>query len=338
MKAEDIEKRLANAFIAAVLMLAGTVAVLAGPVAAASAQEPSPAPEEVRVEVVVHRDGEPIPTPDAAGLRLFVDDRQTAFDWIPEEPIALAVIMDLSSSMTGEKLRAAVRGISGLFSSLGEDDRCALLSFTRRIELHSGWEGTCADAAEAAGALRSGGPAALNNALTLALGLLAAAPGRPVLALFTDGVDGASWTRDTWPLVAAAGQAPLVFAVTAPAAQGAGRVGGLYGSVSADDLANQITFEGRHLQDSGRDLRGLRNTDPFWALAELAQLSGGALVRTEGSPEEIEAELASLGAAVRARTSLRFRPPAGLAPGWYSLRVESSAGEVQHRIGFAWPE
>jgi hypothetical protein len=213
--------------------------------------------------------------------------------WTGQEPLSVAAVFDLSSSVSGARLRAAVAGIQSLFSSLDEEDRCALLGFTRSVELHAGFDGTCADAAAAAAQLRSGGPAAFNNALTLAFGLLADRPGRPVLVVFTDGVDGASWARDSWPLFAAAGVPPTVLAVTAPPnLTRSGRVGGTYGSISADDLAKQITFEGRHLQDEDRDLGGLRNVDPFWALVYLADISGGQLVRTSGDAAEIEAALA----------------------------------------------
>ena len=202
-------------------------------------------------------------------------------------------MFDLSSSVSGARLRSAVAGVEALFSALDAEDRCALLAFTRSVELHADWDGTCADAAAAAAELRSGGPAAFNNALTLAFGLLADRPGRPVLVVFTDGVDGASWARDSWPLFAAAGVPPTVLAITAPPnLTRSGRVGGTYGSISADDLANQITFEGRHLQDEGRDMRGLRNVDPFWALTYLTAISGGQLVRTSGEPGEIESALA----------------------------------------------
>ncbi|MDE2712242.1 MAG: VWA domain-containing protein [Acidobacteriota bacterium] len=213
--------------------------------------------------------------------------------WTGQEPLSVVAVFDLSSSVSGARLRAAIAGIQALFSALDDEDRCALLGFTRSVELHAGWDGTCADAAVEAAALRSGGPAAFNNALTLAFGLLADRPGRPVLVIFTDGVDGASWARDSWPLFAAAGLPPTVLSVTAPPnLTRSGRVGGTYGSISAEDLANQIEFEGRHLQDSERDLRGLRNVDPFWALTYLAEISGGRLVRTSGEAGEIEAALA----------------------------------------------
>ncbi|MDE2661038.1 MAG: VWA domain-containing protein [Acidobacteriota bacterium] len=213
--------------------------------------------------------------------------------WTGQEPLSVVAVFDLSSSVSGARLRAAIAGIQALFSALDDEDRCALLGFTRSVELHAGWDGTCADAAVAAAELRSGGPAAFNNALTLAFGLLADRPGRPVLVIFTDGVDGASWARDSWPLFAAAGLPPTVLSVTAPPnLTRSGRVGGTYGSISAEDLANQIEFEGRHLQDSERDLRGLRNVDPFWALTYLAEISGGRLVRTSGEAGEIEAALA----------------------------------------------
>ncbi|MYF77684.1 MAG: VWA domain-containing protein, partial [Acidobacteria bacterium] len=118
--------------------------------------------------------------------------------WTGQEPLSVVAVFDLSSSVSGARLHAAIAGVQALFSALDDEDRCALLGFTRSVELHAGWDGTCADAAVAAAALRSGGPAAFNNALTLAFGLLADRPGRPVLVIFTDGVDGASWARDSW--------------------------------------------------------------------------------------------------------------------------------------------
>lgn len=312
----------------------GAGSALPGP--AQTVADGSPEQREVRIEAFVHHDGEPVRVTSAGTLEVFVDDRPAAFDHDPAEMLSVLAVVDLSASVAGPRLRAAASGVAALFSGLGPGDRCALLSFTRSLELHTDWEDGCGAAAEAAAALRSGGPAALNNALTVALGLLAEAPGRPVLALFTDGVDGASWTRDTWPLFAAAGNAPLILAVTAPPVVGAGGVGGVYGTVSREDLENSIVFEGRTLMDRGRDLRGLRNTDPFWVFEELARRSGGALVRTGGDPEEIESALAGLGARIRKRLSLRLDAAAFL-PGPHRVRVTSPAGEVRHTASFAVP-
>ncbi len=255
-----------------------------------SVSEPAPA-----VRIQAHPEAPSAPGVGGAGLDLLRrrrDDLPRPV-WTGQEPLSVVVVFDLSSSVSGARLRSAVAGVEALFSALDEEDRCALLGFTRSVELHAGWDGTCADAAAAAAELRSGGPAAFNNALTLAFGLLADRPGRPVLVVFTDGVDGASWARDSWPLFAAAGVPPTVLAITAPPnLTRSGRVGGTYGSISAEDLANQITFEGRHLQDEGRDMRGLRNVDPFWALTYLTAISGGQLVRTSGDAAEIESALA----------------------------------------------
>lgn len=255
-----------------------------------SAPEPAPA-----ARIQAHPEAPSAPGVAGAGLDLLRRRREDLPRpvWTGQEPLSVVVVFDLSSSVSGARLRSAVAGVEALFSALDEEDSCALLAFTRSVELHAGWDGTCADAAAAAGELRSGGPAAFNNALTLAFGLLADRPGRPVLVVFTDGVDGASWARDSWPLFAAAGVPPTVLAVTAPPnLTRSGRVGGTYGSISAEDLANQITFEGRHLQDEGRDMRGLRNVDPFWALTYLTAISGGQLVRTSGEAGDIESALA----------------------------------------------
>lgn len=266
----------------------------AGGVAESSGEESARATVPA-VRIQAHPEAPAAPGVGGAGLDLLRrrrDDLPRPV-WTGQEPLSVVAVFDLSSSVSGARLRSAVAGIQTLFSALDDEDRCALLGFTRSVELHAGWDGTCADAAAAAAELRSGGPAAFNNALTLAFGLLADRPGRPVLVVFTDGVDGASWARDSWPLFAAAGVPPTVLAITAPPNLArSGRVGGTYGSISADDLANQITFEGRHLQDEGRDMRGLRNVDPFWALIYLAEISGGQLVRTSGDAAEIEAALA----------------------------------------------
>ena len=276
------------------------VAILApGPLSVGGLSE-SAAAEDARgpaatVRMQAHPEAPTAPGVGGAGLDLLRrrrDDLPRPV-WTGQEPLSVVVVFDLSSSVSGARLRSAVAGVEALFSALDGEDRCALLAFTRSVELHADWDGTCADAAAAAAELRSGGPAAFNNALTLAFGLLADRPGRPVLVVFTDGVDGASWARDSWPLFAAAGVPPTVLAITAPPnLTRSGRVGGTYGSISADDLANQITFEGRHLQDEGRDMRGLRNVDPFWALTYLTAISGGQLIRTSGEPGEIESALA----------------------------------------------
>ncbi len=265
----------------------------AGGVGESAAGENTPG-RAAAVRMQAHPEAPTAPGVGGAGLDLLRrrrDDLPRPV-WTGQEPLSVVVVFDLSSSVSGARLRSAVAGVEALFSALDEEDRCALLAFTRSVELHAGWDGTCADAAAAAAELRSGGPAAFNNALTLAFGLLADRPGRPVLVVFTDGVDGASWARDSWPLFAAAGVPPTVLAITAPPnLTRSGRVGGTYGSISAQDLANQITFEGRHLQDEGRDMRGLRNVDPFWALTYLTAISGGQLVRTSGEAGEIESAL-----------------------------------------------
>lgn len=279
--------------LTAVAILAPCLLPAGGPSEPAAGENARRMAAAVRIQA--HPEAPTAPGVGGAGLDLLRrrrDDLPRPV-WTGQEPLSVVVVFDLSSSVSGARLRSAVAGVEALFSALDEEDRCALLAFTRSVELHAGWDGTCADAAAAAAELRSGGPAAFNNALTLAFGLLADRPGRPVLVVFTDGVDGASWARDSWPLFAAAGVPPTVLAITAPPnLTRSGRVGGTYGSISAEDLANQITFEGRHLQDEGRDMRGLRNVDPFWALTYLTAISGGQLVRTSGEAAEIESALA----------------------------------------------
>ncbi len=295
--------------------------------------------QEVRVEVLLHDDGQPVRLRDPSALELIVDGRPQDFEIAEAEPLSVAAVVDLSSSVNPSLLAAVTAGLESFFSGLGETDRCAVIPFQRTVELHGGWEQACSEAVAALAGLRSGGPSALNGALTLALGLLAEAPGRPVLLLFTDGVDGASWARDLWPMVGLAGVSPLVFSVTAPAVLSrGGRMGGVYGSVNAEDFARQIRFEGRHVTSGDVVVRGLRNVDPFWVLEEMGRRTGGALVRTGGEPSEVEEALAGLSGEIAFRTSLRFLPEPALGPGTHEIVVESPEGEVRHRAAFVLPQ
>ena len=296
---------------------------------------------EVRIEVFVHNDeGDPIQLRDPRPLRLFVDGTPTDFDWTPDEPLAVAAVLDLSSSVSGDRLDAVIGGFRSFLSGLGDDDRCAVLSFTRSVVLHAGWDESCAEAAEGLGALVSGGPSAHNSGVMLALGLLADAPGRPVLALFSDGEDGASWAADGWPLIATSGIAPMVLAVTAPAVtRSQGRLRGAYARMDAqEDIAVRWRYEGRFVQIENWDLGGMRSVDPFQVLEDLATSTGGGVIRADGSPESIEREIASLGAAIEDRLSLRYRPPRGFTAGTHEIRVESDVGNTVHRTQLLWPE
>ncbi len=296
------------------------------------------AAQPVRVEALLHEEGEFSRFANPAAVEVLVDDAAHSFEVEEPGPLAVAAVVDLSASVRGPMLEAVQSGLGSFFSGLGDADRCAVVSFRRSVELHAGWEDSCAHAAAAVAELKSGGPSALNNAIMLAMGLLAEAPGRPVLAIFTDGVDGASWSRDLWPMVAIAGASPMVLSVTAPAilARG-GRVGGLYGAVSAEDFAQQIEFEGRNLRSGSVDLKGLRNVDPYWVLEELARRSGGVLVRTSGEPSDIRDALAGLSGEIGMRTPLVLTPDPALGAGFHEIAVRSPEGEVRHRTGFVRP-
>ncbi len=296
----------------------------------------SPGPgQPVRVEALLHDEGRASRLRNPDDLRVLVDDKPHAFEVGEAGPLAVAAVVDLSASVRGPLLAAVTSGLGRFFSGLAGTDRCALITFRRSVELHAGWEDSCSDAAAAVTELRSGGPSALNNALVLALGMLAEAPGRAVLVVFTDGVDGASWTRDLWPMVGIAGTSPMVLSVTAPAALArGGRVGGVYGTVNAEDFARRIEFQGRHVHSGDVDLRGLRNVDPFWVLEELGRRSGGGRNRTSGEPSDVEAALAGLGEEIGLRTPLVLEPDSGLEPGLHRIEVRSPEGEVRHRTAF----
>jgi VWFA-related protein len=155
---------------------------------------------------------------------------------------------------------------------------------------------------------------ALNDALFLAMSYLRNARGRPILVVFTDGVDNASWVDEEQLLESARLSEVVVYAIRAETA------------VDVSRRAGPLSAGG----SSGESVA---------TLDALTRLTGGRSIgASQGEVyarafEEIVAE-------VNTRYVLAFTPPDDARPGWHELRVKVRGvldADVRARAGYFLP-
>ena len=151
--------------------------------------------EVVRVEVLVTRDGQPVPDLTAADFE--VRDNgvgQTLHPVVFEEaPVDALLVLDISGSVGGRKLEA-LRGAAGAFlDGLDAGDRAGLVGFQHSVTLALPLTSDLARVRFALDAAQGGGRTALHDAVYMALRLPEASPRRSAVVVFSDGLDNMSW-------------------------------------------------------------------------------------------------------------------------------------------------
>jgi VWFA-related protein len=109
------------------------------------------------------------------------------------EPLAIALVVDVSGSMEGEPLDQAIAALRAFVTSLAPDDRAALISFGSSVILRQDFTSDKAAISDTIGTLQPEGNTALNDAVLYAVNQVAAQPvGRRAVIVMTDGKDTAS--------------------------------------------------------------------------------------------------------------------------------------------------
>ena len=111
-------------------------------------------------------------------------------------PVALALVVDTSGSMSGRPLADAKAAVSAMIASLGPNDQVAVLSFNSAVRVVQPLTTDKAVALATVGSLAAGGNTAIyDGAIGGADALSAADPKmRRAIVLLTDGIDNSSQT------------------------------------------------------------------------------------------------------------------------------------------------
>ena len=111
-------------------------------------------------------------------------------------PLSVTLVLDTSGSVAGDRLSHLVQAGEALTVALRPDDRAALITFSHLVDLRVPMTGDLSAIRSALAAIAGAGATALRDAVHAALELQPRDRTRPLLLVFTDGHDTASWLTE----------------------------------------------------------------------------------------------------------------------------------------------
>ena len=193
------------------------------------AQEPSVFRTEVElvyVDVFVTRKGAPVSGLEAGDFRVEDNGVAQRVEVVGQElvPMTAVLVLDTSASVAGRKLFHLKEAARAFLAGLGENDEAALVTFSHELVLRKDASRDVAGVGAALGRVRARGGTALIDALYVCL-KRRWGTGRPLVVVFTDGRDSASWlendvllqaARESSALLHIVGTEPLPIRVRSP--------------------------------------------------------------------------------------------------------------------------
>ena len=104
------------------------------------------------------------------------------------EPFSLAIVVDRSGSMAGEKIRRAKESVQRFLSLMEPGDKAALITFSDSVELVESLTGDMTRVKESAETIEAGGHTALFDAIARGVENVQNVPGRRAVIVLTDGI------------------------------------------------------------------------------------------------------------------------------------------------------
>ncbi len=172
----------------------------------------------VLVDVSVTRDG-PVRGLQEQDFELRVAGEPKEFRLLDQQSLPLAVLfaMDVSASTAGERRRRLAAGARQFAGALNERDDCGVVAFSNRARWVREFGSCGPDVGDGLLQTSGGGATALWDGVVLSLAALHLGSGRPVLLLFTDGLDNLSWARERHIRRAVQASDVLLYSIIAPA-------------------------------------------------------------------------------------------------------------------------
>lgn len=225
--------------------------------------------------------------------------------------LTVAVLIDASESMEGERLRSALAGAEAFFQGMQELDEAAIYLFSDQVQWRTPFSQNPLELRERLSSIRARGGTAINDSLYRSVRELEGRQGRRVVILLSDGVDIHSLLDLEQVLWAVRRSRSIVYWIEL-------REGGGAGSATS------------HWRDSEAhtlELDGLRH---------LVEETGGRVVPISGTANAPEA-FRSILEELRAQYVLGYYPTLNLDDGrWHrvKVRVASPGFKVRTRGGY----
>lgn len=184
-------------------LVAASVVLIWGSTAVPAAQQPSAAEqptfssklEAVRVDVLVTDRGKVVPGLTATDFEVRDNGVPQTVDLVSFQDLSLNVILalDVSASVSGERLKHLQGAGQTLLDRLATDDRSALITISHSIHLREALTGETERVRQALAVVKPTGDTALVDGTYTAMTMDPPDGGRSLLLVFSDGVDTASF-------------------------------------------------------------------------------------------------------------------------------------------------
>lgn len=267
----------------------------------------------VYADVFVTRNGEPV-------MGLTADDFAVLDNGVRQEialadidtiPLSVMLILDTSGSVSGQRLAHLRRAAHAFIEGLEEKDEAALMVFAREMTLRQGFTSSFGELHRAIDEPVQGGDTSVKDAFYAGLKLLEGQAGRPMILLFTDGLDNASWLTEAEVLEVARASEAIVYAV------------------GVKPLFNTS------LAASGRERRRTDGrADGF--LRNITSNTGGTVSYAE-STADLERMFLHILGEMKTRYLVSYQVEGAMQEGWHKLEVSVTRGrpdEVRARAGY----
>lgn len=118
-------------------------------------------------------------------------------------PLRVTLVLDVSESVSGERLSGLIKASNGLVNALKAEDQASLVTFSHRAHLQVPMTASFDALRGALMSLSASGATALRDAVYLAMTAQGHEGARRLLLVFSDGADTASWLADAQVIEAA---------------------------------------------------------------------------------------------------------------------------------------
>ena len=173
--------------------------------------------EAVRVDVLVTRDGKPVPGLRAADFEILDNGVRQAVDIVSFEQLPLNVVFtfDLSDSIIGDRLVNLREAGHAVLGALRKGDQSALVTFNHAVVVGPGLTADAGLVRAAIDGTEPTGNTSLTDAVFAGMMLAESDVGRGLVIVFSDGLDTSSWLRPKAVLDVAKRSDAVVYAVSA---------------------------------------------------------------------------------------------------------------------------
>jgi Ca-activated chloride channel homolog len=175
--------------------------------------------EEVRIDMLVTDNGKPVLGLGAHDFEVRDNGvlQKVEFIHFEQTPISATLVFDMSSSVAGETLENLKAAGNGLLDRLKAGDRAALIKFSQTVDLGFPLTSEIKSVKKTLDSARSNpfGNSSLIDASYAGLIMADSKADRPLLIIFSDGLDTCSWLTGEAVLESAKRSNVVVYAVSA---------------------------------------------------------------------------------------------------------------------------